>query len=880
MRRRLWLSVNPRIDPRPTNAVSSVASSASIFGVIWVFSMNFAGSTGTSNDDKGGSSNGLVFWLSVLVLAVLFFFAGIWVGTVFSSHHSVEASAPAQRIGLPNTNNKVEKWVDGAPPVVQLASKLRGPEVIPRPDAVAQIPQVRNGDAPMRIVKESEIKDKLSKPFHVDGQSYMSAPNTLDHDSLFIGAWISLDASSDINDMRTVFSNKGTGCGAGSEQHGVSMYVNAWQTRDQKLYVEYGGPTSGCNKLDSGSYVLQPKVWYHVAAYFGDHVASLYINGEEIASSTNLEGHVVQTLKPMLIGQYDGNQFPFSGNINYFTVVHSAVDHTDQRLNVVRAIMDVNNAGTTTIQNLAALYPLTDSAQWKKNRNVAYNSVGKDHGKFIIPDVPVAKRVDGVSYNLVDGTSEEPITDEMRRESDERGRAHAKEIVEGMKHAWGGYRAHAFGADELKPISGMSQDNWGGIGMTLVDSLDTLFLMGMKDEFKEAVDWCKHSLTFSRAGSVSVFETTIRALGGLLSAYDLSGEHDLLLKAVDLGDLLLPAFNTGSGIPKAMVDFRTHQASNSWSGDGAILSELGTLQVEFRYLAVKSKNADYETKAMAPVQLMRRIHRGAGLFPIKISVRDGSFADSHITFGALGDSFYEYLLKVWLQGGKKETWLREMYDEAVDGVVSKLLDTSSPSGYLFMADLSGSRNKVRKMDHLVCFMPGTLALGAYNDPLGLDSSRAQRDLAVAKALMYTCRQMYHTMPTGISPEYVEFPQGRDISVPAGAPFYILRPETAESLFILNQLTGDPVYREWAYEIWTAIERRCKTKFGYGPIRDVRSASSGNDDRMESFFLAETMKYLYLSQVPEKLVDLSTHVFNTEAHPMKIFSADEHKPIGE
>ena len=174
------------------------------------------------------------------------------------------------------------------------------------------------------------------------------------------------------------------------------------------------------------------------------------------------------------------------------------------------------------------------------------------------------------------------------------------------------------------------------------------------------------------------------------------------------------------------------------------------------------------------------------------------------------------------------------------------------------------------MDHLVCFMPGTLALGAHTDPQGRDSARAQRDLAVAKALMYTCREMYHQMPTGIAPEYVEFPEGHDMVVGSTAPFYILRPETAESLFILNQLTGDPIYRDWAWDIFSAIEKHCRTEAAYGALADVTNRNSRVDDRMESFFLAETLKYLYLAMDPDRPVDLDEFVFNTEAHPTRIF----------
>jgi mannosyl-oligosaccharide alpha-1,2-mannosidase len=193
----------------------------------------------------------------------------------------------------------------------------------------------------------------------------------------------------------------------------------------------------------------------------------------------------------------------------------------------------------------------------------------------------------------------------------------------------------------------------------------------------------------------------------------------------------------------------------------------------------------------------------------------------------------------------------------------------------FLSDWNGRSNQ-RKMDHLVCFMPGLLVLGAYNDPKGLDSKRAQRDLAVGKALMYTCYQMYERQKTGIAPEYVEFPKGRDMVVGSTAPFYILRPETAESLFILNQLTGEPLYRDWAWNIWSSIEKHCKTASAYGSLANVNSGAH-IDDRMESFFLAETIKYLYLAQDPDRPIDLKEYVFNTEAHPTRILDST-HKDV--
>jgi hypothetical protein len=133
--------------------------------------------------------------------------------------------------------------------------------------------------------------------------------------------------------------------------------------------------------------------------------------------------------------------------------------------------------------------------------------------------------------------------------------------------------------------------------------------------------------------------------------------------------------------------------------------------------------------------------------------------------------------------------------------------------------------------------------------------------------------MYARMPTGIAPEFVQFKEDLDFGVGSGAPHYLLRPETVESFFVLYHLTGDPVYREWGWEVFQAIERYCKTTAGYGSLHDVRQVAGRPENKMESFFLAETMKYMFLLFDPETPIDLlNKHVFNTEAHPVRTFPA--------
>ena len=463
------------------------------------------------------------------------------------------------------------------------------------------------------------------------------------------------------------------------------------------------------------------------------------------------------------------------------------------------------------------------------------------------------------------GVAPYKVTPEQKQESDDVARLRRPYIRRAMQHAWDGYRRYAFGYDEVRPQSRKGSNHWGGIGITLVDSLDTLWIMNMRDEFEQARDWVHNTLSHDQNTKVSVFETTIRSLAGLLSAYDWSRDEAFLDEALDLARRLMRAFVhpiAGETIlPFGEVNLQDGSCSMiPWTGGNAILSEFGTLQLEFRYLdevVQTSETRGFRDKVEGIFKLLHEISPDNGLFPYYMRTNHDTsktkkdsnspnipyFSNDHLTFGAMADSFYEYMLKLWLQGGKEEPMYREMYDKAMQGMHDELLHVSSPSGLLYLADKVGSskvagKERIKhKMDHLVCFVGGMLALGAYTDPLGLESERAQRDLQTARALTYTCYQFYARMNTGISPEYVEFVAGQDFNVGRLAPHYLLRPEAVESFYILNVLTGDPIYREWGWEVFQSIEKYCKTRVAYGAISDVRNTAGTPRDEMESFFLS-------------------------------------------
>uniref|UniRef100_A0A672SKJ5 alpha-1,2-Mannosidase n=1 Tax=Sinocyclocheilus grahami TaxID=75366 RepID=A0A672SKJ5_SINGR len=330
-------------------------------------------------------------------------------------------------------------------------------------------------------------------------------------------------------------------------------------------------------------------------------------------------------------------------------------------------------------------------------------------------------------------------------------------VREAFRHAWNGYKAFAWGHDELKPIS-KTHGEWFGLGLTLIDALDTMWILGLKDEFAEARKWVETELLFSKNVDVNLFESTIRILGGLLSTYHLTGDTLFLDKAQDIGSRLMPAFKTPSKIPYSDVNIGKGSAHPPrWTTDSTV-AEVTSIQLEFRELSRLTKDPQYQ-------EVTRQVHRlegkRDGLVPMFINTNSGKFTRrGALTLGARADSYYEYLLKQWLQGGKKETELLEDYLQAVEGVRKNLLRQTSPSKLTFVGELSNGRLNP-KMDHLVCFLPGTLALGAHN---GLPADHME----LALQLMETCHQMYAQMETGLSPEIAHFNlqsnNGRDIDV--------------------------------------------------------------------------------------------------------------------
>ncbi|KAM6906212.1 mannosyl-oligosaccharide 1,2-alpha-mannosidase IA [Lycodopsis pacificus] len=471
-----------------------------------------------------------------------------------------------------------------------------------------------------------------------------------------------------------------------------------------------------------------------------------------------------------------------------------------------------------------------------------------------------------VEYHRPPGaTGHEPQDPETKERRDK--------IKEMMKHAWGSYRRYAWGSNELRPISkqGHSSNLFGSIkGATIVDALDTLYIMEMFEEFDAATDWVEKNLDFNVNAEVSVFEVNIRFVGGLLSAYYLSGKEVYRRKAVELGEKLLPAFKTPTGIPWALLNLKSGIGRNwPWaSGGSSILAEYGTLHLEFMHLSKLSGNPDFAQKVMNIRKVLNRLEKPQGLYPNYLNPNSGQWGQHHVSVGGLGDSFYEYLLKAWLMSDRTDEEAKKMYYDALQAIETNLMRKSS-SGLTYIAEWKGGLLE-HKMGHLTCFAGGMIALGAD----GAASEKTGHQMEQAAEIARTCHESYARTALKLGPEAFRFDGGVEaIATRQNEKYFILRPEVIETYMYMWRFTHDPKYREWGWEAVKALEQHCKVEGGYSGVRDVYASTPNHDDVQQSFYLAETLKYLYLLFSDDDHLPFDHWVFNTEAHPLPVIKKD-------
>lgn len=425
-------------------------------------------------------------------------------------------------------------------------------------------------------------------------------------------------------------------------------------------------------------------------------------------------------------------------------------------------------------------------------------------------------------------------------------------------HAWDGYKKYAWGHDDLKPLSKTYHDWYAEpLLMTPVDALDTMIIMGLKEEANTTREYIVRSLSFDKNIEVQNFEITIRLLGGLVSSYQLTGDKRLLNRAEDLGNRLLPVFDSPTRLPYRYVNLKTGKVRGNVTNP----AEAGTLLIEFGTLSkLTHKPIFYDKAKRALVEIYNR-RSSIGLVGTWINVETGKWTDtdSHIS-GAI-DSYYEYLLKCWILFGDNDC--KRMWEASITAINKYLADDLNRESSAFPsapwqrelwyghADMNTGKRTTTTYGALDAFFPAALALSG--------------DINRARQLQQSSFAMW--MKNGIEPE--EFDYRKNEVVQAGYP---LRPEIVESTYYLYHFTKKPEYLRMGETMWRDFVKYCRTDEGYAALKNV--VTKEKSDSMQSFLFAETFKYFYLLFAPSRTLDFDKVTFNTEAHPVRRSNHDQ------
>uniref|UniRef100_A0A8D3D6N5 alpha-1,2-Mannosidase n=1 Tax=Scophthalmus maximus TaxID=52904 RepID=A0A8D3D6N5_SCOMX len=451
-------------------------------------------------------------------------------------------------------------------------------------------------------------------------------------------------------------------------------------------------------------------------------------------------------------------------------------------------------------------------------------------------------------------------------------------------HAYQNYMDHAYPADELMPLTcrgrvrglepsrGDVDDALGKFSLTLIDTLDTLMLLNKTTEFEAAVRRVLSDVRLDNDIVVSVFETNIRVLGrslkyikdrsnrgfGLLGGHSMAvmlkegGQHmqwyqdELLHMAKDLGLRLLPAFNTSSGLPYPRVNLKygvRGPETRTGTETDTCTACAGTIILEFAALSRFTGDPVFEAHARRALDfLWEKRQRNSNLVGTTINIHSGEWVRRDSGVGAGIDSYYEYLLKAYILLGD------DLFLQRFNIHYASIMKYISQPPLLLDVHIHKPLLPARTwMDSLLAFFPGLQVL--------------KGDIRPA---IETHEMLYQAFTTDFRVHWAQHP---------------LRPEFAESTYFLYKATGDPYYLEAGRTILDNLNRFARVPCGFAAMKDVRTGS--HEDRMDSFFLAEMFKYLFLlfADAEDIPFDVEDYVFTTEAHLLPLsLSAAPHSPL--
>ncbi len=424
-----------------------------------------------------------------------------------------------------------------------------------------------------------------------------------------------------------------------------------------------------------------------------------------------------------------------------------------------------------------------------------------------------------------------------------------EEVKAEMAWAWDRYREQAWGKDEIKPVSGTFSSfplKGHHLGLSLIEALDTLWVMGLDSRFQDGVEWVKAHADFAVDGEVSVFETSIRLVGGLLSAHHACGDPALLAKAKDLADRLMPAFDTPTGFPFRFINLKTKAIRDPETNP----AEIGSFLPEWGTLSRLTGDDRYATVAKRAMVALFAKRSKLDLLAVKIDARTGEWLDRRATVGSYADSYYEYLWDSWQLFGDAEC--RHMYAICTAAILRHQQDWRS--GQLWIADVDFETGRITstEQDELASFYGGLLGQGG-----------AMKEGAALTESWASLQNRF-----GVLPEGFDYASGKP-TVLTNA----LRPELADAAFNLWLLDRKPRWREIGRAHFFAMKRWNKAQYGYTDLADVTATPKRQADHCPGYWWSEQMKYYYLLFSDTPRFDYKHNYLSTEGNVLLGFRRD-------
>ncbi len=414
-----------------------------------------------------------------------------------------------------------------------------------------------------------------------------------------------------------------------------------------------------------------------------------------------------------------------------------------------------------------------------------------------------------------------------------------------MRWAWRNYREHAWGKDQIKPISGGSESfplKSHHLGLSLIEALDTLWVMGLDEEFRDGVEWVKANLDFDVDGEVSVFETSIRLVGGLLSAFHACGDPVLLAKANDCAGRLLPSFHASPlGIPHRFINLRTA----ALRGQETNPAETGTFIPEFGFLSRATGDDRYRAAAKKALVSMFERRSKIGLLADAMDCMTGEWKSRRASIGPPSDSYYEYLWDGWDLLGDRDCLA--MYRACTAAILRHQPQTIGGRLWFVDVDFETGKRINWEQDELSSFYGGLLAQGG----------------AVREGAAYTRSWAEVQKRFGVLPEEYDAATGKGISSTNS-----LRPELADAAFNLWLLDRSEEWRLIARDHYLAMKRWNKARYGYATLSDVTVSPKTQSDHCPGYWWSEQMKYYYLIFSDTPRFDYRRNYLSTEGNILR------------